>query len=1176
MGFTYHATTYFSMFFSYPTTVEVKVENTGILEFPAVTICNNNKFLKTLYCQNYPCETETINVEEIMWHLNKSIKMKLGHKKDDLFLKCKLKGRNELESDDCLNSDEELESSTLPYFSYTRIYKQPFNLSGTHLDLLLPNYPLKIKFLTVEREIETHLLHRDIFSIRVRHGNFQWIVKRSFNEIEKLHNSLQKYSLGNCATSMPSLQARKSSIIRYENPVTRREKLQQYMRAVLIDPNLRNHRNTMEFLQITPLSFIHILGHQGKECLSRVNCIGYSENTFLQLGSYITGHCTRWRTFWIIARENFISLINPFNGKIEYVMLIDTKFKVHYGFLRTGFHSHIVIKNLSMRLSIDLENRRTCKEWIGFFQEIKDGSAKDFIKRNKFKSYAPIRYCTQSCWFVDGASYFDCVANALESATEDIFIAGWWVSPEFHLKRPSDESEWWRLDNVLKRKAEQGIKIFVLLYKEVEGTLSIGSAYSETVLMQLHSNIKVLRHPTLSDLNIWLWAHHEKIIIIDQLYAFVGGLDICYGRWDNREHKLTDFGTDTASHKKDTSSKYLDSDSHKTLTKAVAESFLPEEISNSEISEILDYRKKYQITSKESPKWEIGETEIKSQRVKRFELPFHKKPINNKCPLQDLKSKKLWLGKQYTNFVYQDLHRVHKPFEDQIDRNIIPRMPWHDVSCLVTGSAARDVARHFIQRWNNIKYYKLRNNDAYPWLLPKAYVDLTTIKPFPQCPKLYSVNSQVCRSASLWSAGINTCEESIQNAYIYCITNAKYYIYIENQFFITHPPGDNYIYNGIWEAIYNRILQALSENQTFRIYVMIPLMPAFEGDIISEKSIILRSVTDNLYSSICKGPTSLLQRLCELVPDPTEYINFFSLRNYGFMNGKYVSEMVYVHSKLLIADDNTAIIGSANINDRSLLGRRDSEIAIVFNDYETVSSIMNGAEYKAGRFNINLRKRIFSEHLGLPENDPLLNDPISDFFYKQVWLKTAVTNTALYEKVFQCVPTNETTTYKELMEYTNRPRLAVTDIKLAEMLLQKIKGYLILFPLYFLSKESLKPSGRWHLYYIPDHGNCFTFNAQWNSMEKEIIYAYDSDMWNPPTELILDINVQYDEYLDEERSAAVLVTFHTPDSYPDPTSETVTARAGHQYNFGMRQTTTILLPLPYQTNCTDYSNLPWA
>lgn len=35
-----------------------------------------------------------------------------------------------------------------------------------------------------------------------------------------------------------------------------------------------------------------------------------------------------------------------------------------------------------------------------------------------------------------------------------------------------------------------------------------------------------------------------------------------------------------------------------------------------------------------------------------------------------------------------------------------------------------------------------------------------------------------------------------------------------------------------------------------------------------------------------------------------------------------------MHSKIMIVDDCTTLIGSANINDRSLLGSRDSEVSL--------------------------------------------------------------------------------------------------------------------------------------------------------------------------------------------------------------------------------------------------------
>lgn len=45
-------------------------------------------------------------------------------------------------------------------------------------------------------------------------------------------------------------------------------------------------------------------------------------------------------------------------------------------------------------------------------------------------------------------------------------------------------------------------------------------------------------------------------------------------------------------------------------------------------------------------------------------------------------------------------------------------------------------------------------------------------------------------------------------------------------------------------------------------------------------------------------------------------------------NGNPVSEIVYIHAKLLIVDDKYVVLGSANCNDRSLLGSRDHEMGV--------------------------------------------------------------------------------------------------------------------------------------------------------------------------------------------------------------------------------------------------------
>lgn len=66
-------------------------------------------------------------------------------------------------------------------------------------------------------------------------------------------------------------------------------------------------------------------------------------------------------------------------------------------------------------------------------------------------------------WFVDGASYMNAVADALENATEEIYIADWWLSPEIYMKRPVIDGDYWRLDKILQRKAVSFLALFLFI-----------------------------------------------------------------------------------------------------------------------------------------------------------------------------------------------------------------------------------------------------------------------------------------------------------------------------------------------------------------------------------------------------------------------------------------------------------------------------------------------------------------------------------------------------------------------------------------------------------------------------------------------------------------------------------------------------------------------------------------
>lgn len=101
--------------------------------------------------------------------------------------------------------------------------------------------------------------------------------------------------------------------------------------------------------------------------------------------------------------------------------------------------------------------------------------------------------------------------------------------------------------------------------------------------------------------------------------------------------------------------------------------------------------------------------------------------------------------------------------------------------------------------------------------------------------------------------------------------------------------------------------------------------------------------------------------------------------------GNFVQEELYIHGKLCIVDDRIAICGSSNINDRvipfplllpqlqmstnmisqSQMGLHDSELSIVMEDQNFLDSTMDGQPYKAGHHAATLRRLLWREHLGL-------------------------------------------------------------------------------------------------------------------------------------------------------------------------------------------------------------------
>ena len=159
--------------------------------------------------------------------------------------------------------------------------------------------------------------------------------------------------------------------------------------------------------------------------------------------------------------------------------------------------------------------------------------------------------------------------------------------------------------------------------------------------------------------------------------------------------------------------------------------------------------------------------------------------------------------------------------------------------------------------------------------------------------------------------------------------------------------------------IRERIEKAYKAKEKFRVYILLPLLPAFTGEI--DKSETLHIIMKYTYKTISRNKgLSIMEKLYELMGEEKakEYISFFSLRTHDVLNDIPKTELIYIHSKLMIVDDEYAIIGSANINDRSLLGSRDSEIAVFVSSEMKNKVTYDGVEYNVSENVKNLRMKL--------------------------------------------------------------------------------------------------------------------------------------------------------------------------------------------------------------------------
>ena len=548
-----------------------------------------------------------------------------------------------------------------------------------------------------------------------------------------------------------------------------------------------------------------------------------------------------------------------------------------------GKHSIIRLYNSERKLKL---LARTERQHLQFQESLNSmADATIWSKKQRYASYAPVRGNVWCRWLVDGRDHMWQVSRAIDNAKDFVYIHDWWLSPELYMRRPAAISQKWRLDRLLQRKAQEGVKIFVIVYRNIESAIPIDSEYTKWSLLDLHENICIQRSPNQFRQNQFFWAHHEKLVVVDNMMAFVGGVDLCFGRWDDPCHTLTD------------------------------------------------------------------------DKLTGFEL-------NHQGP-RDSEHCQVWPGKDYSNPRVQDFYALDRPYEEMYDRTKTPRMPWHDIAMQIVGQPARDVGRHFVQRWNYILRSRIPTRPTPVLLPPPEYEEME----LENLGMTGSCQVQILRSCSAWSIGTpGKTEHSIMNAYCHLIQTSQHFVYIENQFFITSCTVEGTtIHNKIGDALVERIIRAHEEDEHWGACIVIPLMPGFQNSVDSQDGTSIRLIMQCQFRSICRGETSIFGRLRAKGIDPEDYIRFYSLRKWGKIGPRkcLTTEQLYIHAKCMVVDDRSVIIGSANINERSLLGSRDSEVAAVVTDMRMIPSFMGGEPFEVGEFAHSLRKRLMREHLGI-------------------------------------------------------------------------------------------------------------------------------------------------------------------------------------------------------------------
>jgi phospholipase D1/2 len=422
------------------------------------------------------------------------------------------------------------------------------NPQASRKRVFLPGEKIQVE-VRAERKQSAYLFHPYIYTLTFTHGNAKWSVNRSYKDIKDTHKTLAKFVKNETGRSCSDISGEEAKpdwplfpvehdfLVFPSELVERCDKIGEYLRRVLTYPPFRDHPSVLGLLGVSHVTFVIGLAASFIEDLFQKRT---GDNFYYGHFRKVKSTYNQVKKFdkrWFALKDTYLVYLNPKNNyELGFVMLFDKLFQCEMK-IKPGAYNTIEVKNSQLSYVLKCKSSRQQREWYDKIHAALSSTGRMFYDECFLSngSFAPSRVSQMARWYVNASVYMEHVMLALNNAREEIFITDWWLSPELFLKRPTIDLQY-RLDKILVKKASEGVKIYILLFKELTLAVNLLSSRAKKVLCQNGKieNIKVLRHCS----DALLWSHHEKCVIIDQSVAFMGGIDLCFGRWDDDLHRL--------------------------------------------------------------------------------------------------------------------------------------------------------------------------------------------------------------------------------------------------------------------------------------------------------------------------------------------------------------------------------------------------------------------------------------------------------------------------------------------------------------------------------------------------------------------------------------------------------------------------------------------------------------